>query len=403
MRKTYPKASKSIQQLSAATPETKDTSSSLSERVRGTRENTESAFQLVSPAPHSRIMDSSPLIAQQRSVVDQINSHNIKQRPKYTGSNRVAPFQLARGSKGLDSIKNAIHAGTGAAEPIARDIYAIDSAHDGDFESDTVNKIKQSAQDLGYDATHATRLATKNPYKQSDLEANTVITSSGSGNFSAETFKPYTCPEATNHTLYFQNDFLVDGRAIFKRNYKNPAMAAFYANEVAKAQRDKIKTQLGGAEMAPITTIVRNNVVSTSGSNWMGTTFHNGPLSPEELRKFLTETVNGKSSRRIAADQGSQIMSGSVSGQAENWSVHLQLSPPSAVQPQETPQTPEQAEAIQFIGEWEQKIKEHTGSVDSSVHKIIAKMKELVPRLIDDPELLSTIKMNDKFLRLALS
>jgi hypothetical protein len=143
-----------------------------------------------------------------------------------------------------------------------------------------------------------------------------------------ESFKPYGWPEAPSHKMYFLNDYGQDGTVRFLQNFRNPAMAAFHANDVVREQREWIKANVRASSLPEVTKLVRSNVVSSSGGNWMrrlGSSFAEGDLDSTQLATFLATTVNGKSSQRIAADLGKTIVSGNVSGSAANWTVTLML------------------------------------------------------------------------------
>ncbi|MFM7460884.1 MAG: hypothetical protein ACKO15_08625, partial [Burkholderiales bacterium] len=202
-------------------------------------------------------------------------------------------------------------------------------AHDGDFTVDTKTKIEKSARSFGYSDERAQRLANKRPYTASEIttDGNTRRFNADSAeSYVIESFEEHGFPETGLHKLFFSNEYKPNGEALFLQNFRNPAMAEFHANDVFREQRAWIESEYNSKP--EITKLVRNNVISSSGGTWLqslGSPFAQGALNPTQLGSFLTTTVNGKSSLRIASDLGKTIVSGSISGSSDNWKVTLIL------------------------------------------------------------------------------
>jgi len=203
-----------------------------------------------------------------------------------------------------------------------------------------------------------------------------------------ETVKPGACPfDGCIHKLYFLNVFRQSGDAIFKENYRNRAMSAFFATDVIAAQREAIKNKLpAGQDLVPVTKIIRNNVLSTSGAQWMGNNFRTGDMSEDDLESFLTNTDNGKSSVRIAQSMGSKITGGSISGTADKWSVELQLSSANAAASSQ-----EYAEATKLLNELEKRVNEKNKMGDMAIAQGLSQLRTILPRIPAEPHMLDAM------------
>ena len=224
-------------------------------------------------------------------------------------------LQRVVGNKGLDDVKNAIYMGTSKAQNIATDIYNVNSSHDGDFTVDTKNKIKGSAETMGYESSYATRLANKNPYGKGDIKGNTKWENKTDRHVESFEFARIHDPRGDTvsfHQLNFENLYPDNGNSIFRFNARNPALASFFASDVVEEQRDWIKTDLGNSTPPDIKTITRENVSSVSGAAWRSKYPGWGAMNSTALNEFLTTTVNGQSSVSMLRGTGLIITEGEV-------------------------------------------------------------------------------------------
>lgn len=249
------------------------------------------------------------------------------------------PLQRAVGHAGLDAIKATIFKGTASAAPIAEGLYAYDGPTDGDFTSDTANKIKQTARDFGYPDEHATRLAEKRPFTKADIQANTGWVRDAdedahprqveSFEFSSE-ISDHDPATVSRHQLDFENIFSATGRVTFKYNARNPALANFFASDVVEEQRAFIEAVPGLAGTGGAKSVVREDVQSVNGREWWERHGRKrGDLTADELRDFLENTDNGKSTVTMFRGQYS-VVRGRVlpyDNDADRFSVRLWLGP----------------------------------------------------------------------------
>ena len=240
--------------------------------------------------------------------------------------------QAKRGQSGLESIKDSIYEGQGRAVSIAEDIYTHDSKHDGKFDENTVVKIEQTAREMGYLPEKASRLAKNRPYTKEDLRDNTKErTKRDIGKYyegyQVETFdddakfdQAYDSLDK-RHKMWFYNVYNPWERTmVMKVNVRNPALAAFYLSDIVDTQKKYVEADLkkDQEEQETLETwrqqgtgrIIRDHVRSETGLKWFKSINQNyGQLDSGKKERFLTETVNGKSSVRIARAEGKEIES----------------------------------------------------------------------------------------------
>lgn len=275
--------------------------------------------------------------AQRAAQLQSIANNHSSQQPQpiqKKGNNRGLPvIQLAVGQQGLQNIKDSIFKGNKAAQIIAQDIYNVDAPHDGDFTQNTREKIKKSAETMGYESDYAIRLAWNVPFRKDDIEGETNWVDGGHPR-QVESFKymdTLNDPRGevvSKHQLDFENIYSATGKATFKYNARNPALANFYASDVVEKQRDYIESHpvlQGGGN---VKTVVRENVQSVNGGEWRNRHPEWGAMTPQALQDFLKKTDNGKSTVNMFRGQF-QVVAGEVikyDGGPE-WSAKLRLNP----------------------------------------------------------------------------
>ncbi len=214
--------------------------------------------------------------------------------------------------------------------------------------------LQQWAISFGYPQEYAYRLAFNSPFTLNDVRERTVLNDESSeknagwrSEIEARSmthieFKHAISLKNTNdHQLYFRNSFL-PGSWTMAVNMRNPVLADFFADEVAGMQAQLVEqhraTLIANAKNdqtserdkddnpeQEISEIIRENVVSVSGKNWVtNNRIRPGDLSPDDLSSFL-KTENGKSSERIALGMEKKIVSARAVQGSMGLSIHLKL------------------------------------------------------------------------------
>lgn len=281
--------------------------------------------------------------ASSKTITNEVSSNSALSTPQFYSirkangvTSHLPTIQCRVGNKGLANIESQIHNGSDKAKGIAKSIYDHDTKgsneHDGNFETDTEEKIKKSALSIGYIDTYADRLAKKNPFEESDIEANTIHKAENTTTDRYESFDfqwglGINTPPSI-HRLHIDSVFTDDGVYTASYNANNPALTNFGAKKVVEVQLGMKRKKASMGSYA-FNSIVRENIVSETGKIWRGTDTWFGTMTSEQLKSFLRDTVNGQMTQRTLDENKMEATDGEIIayGTSGGWSVKINCQP----------------------------------------------------------------------------